>query len=186
MENLAINLVYRDVIQSWRFEDLALCRGVMDPEYLDVQEYFFLPGGMELICNNHFIFFQSFDYYDVLDCVSFLLDTLSVAGLYKGDMAHENLNEARLKNTSKDLLIFSNLENGSIKLSYKNNSEFVSRNNFYFDEIIIQTQLWINACKVALDEYFKVTKRILDGFENKDKESILRKYLCDWEQFSLR
>ena len=166
---LSVNLIYLDMNGTCiRLEDI-----VKKNEYLkiknfeDIQAFREILGGIELITSGHYVFYQSYEIYDLESAVWFLMETL--------DNEVVN-NESKLFNSDYSYLeVQQNADLTSI--SYKPNPEIKTnrRNVFYFDELHIEKKYWNTACKIALEEYFQM----MNMYCNEDclKDSYINKLI---------
>jgi hypothetical protein len=184
IKDFTINLLYHHDGQQ-RFDDLLQNGGLILEEFTD-EEFYSILGGLELIANKHFIFFQECNYYDLSFCVSFLLNTLKALGVYHGIADTDidsNTKEVVLVGIvpNRNELTFS-IDNGFIRLSYKWTG-VKSRNEFSFENITVDIQAWIDAAKAALNEYYELTERLYGLFDEMKKTSVLYTFLMDWKAF---
>lgn len=171
MKKLTINLVYFDDFGSWRFELLTNNKGCISPEFLDENEFLNCQGGIELIFDSYLIFFQSYDYLDLVTCVDFLIDSLNVG------------KNTKLINTNGSTLFLIENDEETLSLSYKNEVFEKSRyrNCFYFENVIINKKMWLDATFLALKEYFDIAERIVNKFPNDESNNILKNKISVWK-----
>ena len=167
--NLIINLIYsNDIGGRWRLDELLRDEGFISDEHLNLEEFFDVFGGIELIKDKHCIFYQSFYHYDLLSLVTFLLYSLASLNaldekLFEALNIYKNTNVvSKITDGKGDLLLLENDKSDLfLKLSYiKDSKNIIHKNDFYFQDLFIDKTLWINTTKVTLNEYFNLLDKI--------------------------
>lgn len=192
METLNVNILYESSdVSLIRFDQLVNYKGVIHPDDLDESTFINAYGGLELICNNYLIFFQSNNYYDLFPCIQFLLHSLyslniisfNIYGIYSDILTDNQL--SKLTDDSGNSLIIEALNVDTLNLSYIKNPDhgIIGRNDFFFKGVVIKKQMWINAVVISLSEYFIIVDRILIKFPNQERKSYLRDLFQKWNEF---
>lgn len=171
ISKINLNLIYSSPLGSYRFGDknFSLYNDDISPENFET-----CLGGLELIANRHFIFFQLLQYDELLKFVHFLIRFLIKESSPENIRNHFIYDEYRLDlekavtalKFPEETLSFCNL--GSlIKISFLPANTITDLSeSLYFDNIYVDARLMENATVKALDKYFQVASRIVDNTDD--------------------
>ena len=190
IKKFEINLIYiASDWQEWRLESIINETAFLSEEHYALEEFFFAQGGIELIEKGHYIFYRDFQFHDLQSGpVSFLLYSLvnlkHLSSTLFWDYLLENESYlANLSDLSGNQLRLSAHEENKLRLDYIRNPQekIKSRNNFFFENLIINKDEWITASIVALNEYFEIVDEICKNKNQLDSE-YLYNLLKRWRQ----
>lgn len=195
INRLTINLIYVDDFGSrWRLDILREGKGYISPEHLNTNAFFDTLGGIELIFDGYNIFYQSFDYHDLLDVVTFLLHSLVSLNILNQEEFNEfnlyknnNVVSRVFESSGDELLLKKADDNELLSISYLKQStegnKVLGRNNFYFNEILVETKIWTKETISALNDYFYIVRSIIEKEINLQNNKFLKDLCCKWEKY---
>ena len=161
----------------------------LDHEDYKPVNFWDITGGLQIAVNHYLLLFHSANFYNVVKITNFLIQTLYwiksekcerfwLGEYFPVDIAIDTTNEEslRLEKFEDDLMLsFTHIEKG-----YKR-----KRGDRYFEKIIIKKNDWVLAANLALDDYFKVLREIVNGGEKDDETSlIMTDYYAVWKYVS--
>ncbi|SFM74918.1 hypothetical protein SAMN05428949_0657 [Chitinophaga sp. YR627] len=152
--------------------DLIEDRNMMDIEDYEIDRFWGSSGGIRIVLDGYCVIFDSVDFHYLFKCINFLLHSLflvhgkDASGIFPIDENHPD--DVIVKTTGGNVLHLKNLSREDFSISYKRSDTFNSRRRGerFFEEIIINKDVWKSSAGIALDEYFSILLSIINNSSN--------------------
>ncbi|PUZ19172.1 hypothetical protein GA0116948_1382 [Chitinophaga costaii] len=163
-----------------------------DADFMEKEEYTnsgFLAslGGFSITIRGFNTIFNSYGFYNVMKATTFLLNTLYwLEGKYYEDWFNDYSNTDLLSIEFGINEILTIRKNGmaEIQLSYFNKEKMdqSKRGEHFFYDFVLRTDEWLEACRIALEEYFAMLLKVVRQNKHDDAAIVLLRYQEVWRQ----
>lgn len=141
-------------------------------------------GGFTITLEGYKTIFRSFAFYNMVKATSFLLNSIYwLKGIHSDWFnSHEDVSELSIEFGMEEIMVVKKIEREKISLSYykKNILYQPERGDMFFRDILMNIQEWINACEIALQEYFTVLLQVVRNEPNDNAARLIKEYYDVW------
>lgn len=193
INNIRIYLLYTSGYgRVASFYNLNNDTATMEIEDYNAEYFWNVGGGLRVVLNEYYTIFYSTSFNYVLDCIYFLMDSIYfVSGRYSNCRYFLDTNEldqrVLFRTALNEYVTVINSSAELFSLSYVQGEYAMSssRGDFYFNDLLLNRQLWIDAALVAIREFQFQLEEVLThtsvsinemGELNKDLKRILTEY----------
>ena len=168
----------------------------LHPEDSFPSKFWGISGGIEIVVDGYFSIYRSTQYYLLVSVADFLLTTLYnlkpvVLDTEKAffNAYPQDIIDLESVDVYKSILRFEKNDNSSIKLSRFPSMPTIkemSRYPKFFDNVIIDSDVWARECAFALDDYFNYFDKTVLGFFAKQEQTdakkidLMKRYVEMW------
>lgn len=157
---------------------------VMDLDNWDIDGFWGAHGGFTITIDGYKTVFHSSEFYNIVKATTFLLNTIYWLEGKPSDWFNDYTGAEELSITFglQEVFKVRKKNEDAIYLSYyrEDASAERTRGDRFFTDLLVSRDSWIDACKVALDEYFQVLKEIADGYPTSGYAPTLHRYYDVW------
>lgn len=164
-----------------------ICRDgipAMDMDNWDIKSFWMAYGGFTITLDGYKTVFHSGGFYNIVKATTFLLNTIYwLEGKSSGWFNdHEGAEELFINLGLHETFKVRKKNEHEILLSYyrENNAALRNRGEHFFHELLLSRDSWIDACKIALGEYFQMVREIADAHPESKLKRVLDEYYDVW------
>lgn len=197
INRIDINLLYASDNGEVNFADILKYMHFIDPEDSTLDSFSCAQGGMELKADRIFTFYRSINFSDHFSAVFFLFESLvylckmetNIFRKESIEMVNSIINDIADKkavilkhSNNAQLQLVKNSNDNHCKLSYTNPNSPITeeKNDPYFINLTIDTERWVKAAIVGLEEYFNFLCKSMNITDSTETSALLVRFFNLW------